>query len=108
MARNGMSLACAITARRLVDDPDLNDDHVATCLRCQVEAVRYRTLARQLGELRSQTMGAPAGFPTIVRSGLGSEASMPKKQSGREAAVAAAGLAAFAGALALWRRSLSA
>ena len=108
MAGNGMSLTCSVTARRLAADPDLQDDHVATCLRCQVEAVRYRTLVRQLGELRSQTLGAPAGFPGMVRTDLGRETSVPKKPSGREAAVAAAGLAAVAGAVALWRRSLSA
>jgi hypothetical protein len=103
-----MSLACAITARRLAANPDFKDDHAASCLRCQVEAVRYRTLVRQLGELGPQTMRAPAGFPGSVRAGLGIETALPKKQSGREAAVAAAGLAAVAGAVALWRRSLSA
>lgn len=108
MAGNGMSLACAVTSRRLVADPDLHDDHVATCLRCQVEAVRYRTLVRQLGALRSQTMSAPAGFCSLVETDLGRGTSVPKKPSGREAAVAAAGLAAVAGAVALWRRSLSA
>ncbi|NNC93071.1 MAG: hypothetical protein HKN80_11350 [Acidimicrobiia bacterium] len=108
MAGNGVSLACAVTARRLAADPDLNDDHVATCLRCQVEALRYRSLVRQLAELRAQTTSAPVGFPGAVRTGLGRETSVSKKPSGREAAVAAAGLAAVAGAVALWRRSLTA
>jgi len=103
-----VSLACAITARRLVGDPDRKDDHVANCLRCQVEAVRYRSLVRQLGELRPQTVRAHAGFPGMVRSALGEGTVVPKKPPAREAAVAAAGLAAVAGAVALWRRSLSA
>lgn len=108
MARNGMSLACAVSSRRLAGDPDLRDDHIGSCLSCQVEAVRYRTLRRQLAMLRPQLIGAPAGLPALVRSSLGSEAAMPNKQSGRETVVAAAGLAAVAGAVALWRRSLSA
>lgn len=103
-----MSLACTVTSRRLAGDPDLYDDHVATCLKCQVEAIRYRTLLRQLAALRPQIVGAPAGLPSGVRSGLGGESAVPKKQSAREAAVAAAGLAAVAGAVALWRRGLSA
>jgi len=108
MAGNGLSLACAVTSRRLAGHPDLRDDHLGSCLSCQVEAVRYRALRRQLAALRPQTVDAPADLPTLVRSSLGSEAAVPKKQSGREAAVAAAGLAAVAGAVALWRRSLSA
>jgi hypothetical protein len=103
-----VSPACAATGRRLAGDPGFNDDHLAACLRCQVEAVRYRTLMRQLAALRPQTVGAPPGFPGIVRFGLGPEPEMPKKQSARDAAVAAAGMAAVAGAVALWRRSLSA
>ncbi len=108
MARNGVTLACAVRSRRLAGDPDLNDAHIASCLHCQVEAVRYRTLLRQLAGLRVQTVGAPPGFLSFVRSGLGERRPMPKRASGVEAAVAAAGLAAVAGAVALWRRSLSA
>ncbi len=108
MARNGVTLACAVRSHRLAGDPDLNDGHIASCLHCQVEAVRYRTLRRQLALLRLQAVDAPPGFAGVIRSGLGEEPAVPKKASGVEAAVAAAGLAAVAGAVALWRRSLSA
>ena len=108
MARNGVTLACAMRAQRLAADPGLDDHHIASCLRCQVEAVRYRTLLRQLTALRAQTVDPPAGLPAVVRSGLGEDPPVPKKGSGIEAAVAAAGLAAVAGAVAIWRRSLSA
>jgi len=108
VARNGVTLACVVRSHRLAGDPNINDAHIASCLRCQVEAVRYRTLMRQLSALRAQTGKAPPGFVAVVRSGLGEKGPVPKKASGVEAAVAAAGLAAVAGAVALWRRSLSA
>ena len=45
-------MACALRARRLAADPELRDDHVDSCLRCQAEAVRYRTMLRQLATKR--------------------------------------------------------
>ena len=108
MARNGVTIACSIRFHLLAGNPDLDDAHIASCLRCQAEAVRYRRLLRHLAELRTETVPAPAAFTTLVASGLGAEADRPKKAAGVDAAVAAAGLAAVAGAVALWRRSLSA
>lgn len=108
MARSGMTVACAIRSRRLAENPDREDAHVASCLRCQVEAVRYRTLLRQLRALGAETVVAPPGLTAVVRSGLSPRPSPPKKTAGKEAAVAAAGVMAVAGAVALWRRSLSA
>ncbi|MBT8165253.1 MAG: hypothetical protein HKM97_02225 [Acidimicrobiia bacterium] len=108
MARNGMTLACSVRSHRLVGNADFQDAHVASCLRCQAEAVRYRTLLRQLAELGAETVEAPPAIVALVTAGLSEGSDVPKKAAGREAAVAAAGLAAVAGAVALWRRSLSA
>ena len=103
-----MTIACSVRSHRLAGDPDLHDAHIATCLRCQAEAVRYRTLLRHLAELGTETAPAPPALVSLVTSGLGMESDQPKKAAGIEAAVAAAGIAAVAGAVALWRRSLSA
>jgi hypothetical protein len=103
-----VTLACAVRAHRLAGDPDLADDHIASCLRCQVEAVRYRTLVHRLAALRSEIVEAPPGFVSLVKPGLGNAPPVPKKATGIETAVAAAGLVAVAGAVALWRRTLSA
>lgn len=108
MARNGMSIACSVRSHRLAEDPDLHDAHIASCLRCQVEAVRYRALLRHLAELGTETVLAPPALVSLVAAGLGTEPDEPKRAAGIEAAVAAAGIAAVAGAVALWRRSLSA
>ncbi|MGI9648383.1 MAG: hypothetical protein ACR2OI_07670 [Acidimicrobiia bacterium] len=108
MARNGMTLACAIRSHRLAENPELDDAHVLGCLHCQVEAVRYRTLLRRLRALKADQLTAPAGLAVVVRSGLSGEPSAPKKTASREAAVAAVGVVAVAGAVAFWRRSLSA
>ncbi|MGI9609084.1 MAG: hypothetical protein ACR2NL_02205 [Acidimicrobiia bacterium] len=101
-------MACSVRSLRLAGDPELYDPHIASCLRCQVDAVRYRTLLRHLAELGSETVHAPLALATLVTSSLGTEPDRPKKAAGIEAAVAAAGIAAVAGAVALWRRSLSA
>ena len=108
MARNGVSVACAVRSHRLADDPAYEDTHISACLQCQVEALRYRTLVRRLGALRHEVLDAPPGLLLRVHSGLGDGAALPKKTPGIEAAVAAAGMVAVAGAVALWRRSLSA
>ncbi len=108
MARNGVNVACAVRFHRLAGDPGYHDTHIASCLRCQVEAIRYRTLLRSLAELRTETVAAPPALAAFVTSGLGLAPSVPKKAAGVEAALAAAGIAAVAGAVALWRRSLSA
>jgi len=108
VARNGVTVACAVRSHRLAGNPEFHDDHIAACLRCQVEAIRYRTLVSRLAGLRTELVAAPPALASSVRSGLGSEPAGPKKAAGIETAVAAAGIAAVAGAVALWRRSLSA
>ena len=40
--------------------------HVATCLRCQAESARYRSLHRSLAGLGDQTVAAPEGFVAEV------------------------------------------
>lgn len=108
MARNGMRVACALRSRRLARDPDQRDNHINACLRCQTEAVRYRTVRRHLAALRSELAPAPPGLVTaFVATSSHSEPAL-KKTPGVEAAVATAGLAAVAGAIAIWRRAISA
>lgn len=103
-----MNVGCTIHARKVVQDPYASDEHVASCLRCQVEAIRYRHLLRRLGAMRDELIEAPAGLHASVMARLHSGEDDHRKPIGREAAVAAAGLAAVAGAVALWRRTLSA
>ena len=103
-----MNVACAVRTRRFVADPSVRDDHVDSCLSCQVEAIRYRHLQRRLAAMRHEVIEAPPGLLPAVMMGLSDAADAPKKPGGREAAVAAASLAAVAGAVALWRRTLSA
>jgi hypothetical protein len=45
-------------------------DHVATCLSCQAEAARYRSLRRRLGELDRVTYTVPDSFTNVVMSRL--------------------------------------
>lgn len=102
-----MNLACALSTRRIVEDPDRSDGHIETCLRCQVEAIRFRHLARRLSVLRTEVLAAPPGLHAAVMADL-RDAGATKKSGSREAAAAVAGLAAAVGAVALWRRSASA
>lgn len=101
-----MSATCRLVSRRL---PSLVDGemsarsqrHIDRCLRCQAEAVRYRTLSRQLAAMRTQLSPAPPALMSGVMDSLypgaevdayGNEGPVVK------AAAAAAGLAALAGA----------
>ena len=102
-----MRIICLGNRTRLASDPDWRDGHVASCLRCQAEAVRYRSLRRQLGGLRYEVIPAPVGLESAVGRSFRSAAETPKKTVGRETAMAAAGLAAMAGALALLRHRAS-
>ena len=67
-----MSARCGIVAMRLPgldDSADLGprlSGHVVTCLRCQAEAARYRSLRRQLGALEDLTYPAPQGLVASV------------------------------------------
>ena len=68
-----MSTNCAIVRLRLpgVDSVDELGErlagHVETCLTCQAEAVRYRTLRHRLGGLAEKTLRAPSTLvPSVV------------------------------------------
>lgn len=68
-----MSATCTVVRLRLpgmdsVDDlGDRLAGHVETCLTCQAEAVRYRTLRHRLGGLADKTLKAPSTLvPSVV------------------------------------------
>ena len=68
-----MSTMCTVVRLRLpgVDSVDELGErlagHVETCLACQAEAARYRTLRHRLGGLADQRMTAPATLvPSVV------------------------------------------
>jgi len=107
VARSGVTVGCAIRSQRLASDPEMQDAHVDSCLRCQAEAVRYRSLIRQLATLRTELLPAPPGLVAAV-AGTSPTEPTTRKAVGREAVVATASLAAVAGAIALWRRTMSA
>ena len=71
-----MKPTCRVVAMRLpgVDDAaDLSPrlaNHVSTCLRCQAEAARYRTLQRRLGSLEEVNYAAPEGLVASVMGRL--------------------------------------
>jgi len=64
---------CTLVRLRLPDVQSIDDlgprlsSHAETCLTCQAEAARYRTLSRHLGALASETIAAPATLlPAVV------------------------------------------
>jgi anti-sigma factor RsiW len=68
-----MNARCALVRMRLpgVDSVDELGErlvgHVETCLRCQAEVARYRTLRRRLGALSRDLMTAPVTLvPSVV------------------------------------------
>ena len=67
-----MSATCRVVALRLPgvdDDAELGprlSSHVQTCLRCQAEAAKYRSLQRRLGALEETTYPAPEGLVSSV------------------------------------------
>ena len=62
-----MTLVCRISS---IAPEMLSGRHRDHCLRCQAEAVRRRSLLRELGELRKEIVPAPAGLHEAVMSGL--------------------------------------
>ena len=112
---------CRIVAIRLagVDDvgelSDRMSGHVATCLRCQVEAARYRSLQRRLGALAKRPHRAPEGFvasvvrrlpdPVEVLSSRRRRPILPSRATVTAAATGAA-VVATAGTLAVLLRRL--
>lgn len=68
-----MNTRCAVVRLRLPGVDSVDDlgerlsRHVETCLRCQAEAARYRTLRRRLGALSRDELTAPATLvPSVV------------------------------------------
>ncbi len=103
-----MKTRCTVVRMRLpgvesVDElgPRLSA-HVATCLTCQAEAARYRTLRRHLGALASETVEAPDTLLPAVAAEIRRPPVDDKRGSVvRRAAIAsaaAAGAVAAAGA----------
>lgn len=103
-----MRLTCRRNRFRLAADSLLNNDHVSGCLRCQAEAAKYRSMLRQLSQMQTELVPAPAGLPENVARGLSRVADLPKQSRAREMALATAGVAAMAGAVTIWRRRVSA
>jgi len=91
-------------------------NHVSTCLRCQAEAARYRSLHRRLGALETVTYTAPEGFVASVMSRLTDPITTVVSQRRRlfpsraaiTAAAMGAAVAATAGTLAVVLRRLHA
>ena len=118
-----MSPTCRVVAIRLpgvdgVDDlgPRLSG-HVTTCLRCQAEAARYRSLHRRLGALEETTHPAPEGFVAAVIRRLADPVAALKPRRRRHlvpsratiaAAATGAAVVATAGTLAVVLRRLNA
>jgi len=76
--------------------------HLAHCLQCQAEAVRYRRLRRQLRRLDDRVFLAPATLAPAVAAGLGSEHHPSRRvavfgAAATGAVVVAAGAVAIAG-----------
>lgn len=118
-----MRPTCRVVAIRLPGVEDVDglgprlSGHVATCLRCQAEAARYKSLHRRLGALEESTYPAPEGFVASVMRRLSDPiaAMTPRRRrqlvpSRATIAVAATGAAvvATAGTLAVLLRRLNA
>lgn len=100
-----MNTRCAVVRVRLpgVDSADELGDrlagHVETCLRCQAEVARYRTLRRRLGALSRDLMTAPVTLVPSVAARLTTdepEASQDLRVGLRRAAVAVSAAAGAA------------
>jgi anti-sigma factor RsiW len=112
---------CRVVAIRLAGVDDVDElgrrlsDHVATCLRCQAEAARYRSLQRRLGALADQQHPAPEGFAASVMYRLSEPIEVPTPRRRRPllpsratvtAAATGAAVVATAGTLAVLLRRL--
>jgi hypothetical protein len=100
-----MNARCAVVRMRLpgVDSVDELGErlagHIETCLRCQAEAARYRTLHRRLGRLSRDTMTAPATLISSVVARIDVEeadVSADRRAGLRRAAVAVSAAAGAA------------
>lgn len=89
-----------------VDGPTSADGHISTCIRCQAEVVRYRSVVRDLGALRHELATAPMNTAQTVLAGLDRSSGAPRRRRTIETAAATGAVVAVAGALAFagWRR----
>lgn len=104
-----MNVAHVRAKRRLpaaADGPTSADGHIATCIRCQAEVTRYRSVARNLAALRREVTAAPAGTTQNVLARLARPPRGQRRRRTIEAAAATGAVVAVAGALAVagWRR----
>lgn len=97
-----MSTNCAIVRLRLPGVDSVDDlgerlaEHVETCLTCQAEAARYRTLRRRLGGLIEETLKAPSTLVPSVVARI--ESPDVDEASGRSAVIRRAAIAVSAAA----------
>ena len=70
-------------------------EHAASCLRCQAEMARYRSLRRHLGGLAQVVIIAPPTVLAAVEARLG-DVPQPLASSGHRAAIVAAAAAGAA------------
>ena len=100
-----MKIACTAVRLRL---PLLDEEtalveplaaHFGSCLRCQAEAARYRSLQRSLAGLSHSSESPPRDLPALVEARLDGLRSQPVGSAARRATrVAAAAGAAVAAA----------
>jgi anti-sigma factor RsiW len=113
-----VSVACRFARVQMplvdVDDtfPGPLTAHVSSCLRCQAESARYRSLRRNLAGLTSRLEPAPAGLAGQVSARITASESVPDVLRSRPPRVAAATgvVVAVAGTLAMvrWLRTRTA
>lgn len=105
-----MKTTCTIVRTRLpgVDSVDELGErfaaHVSTCLSCQAEAARYRSLRRHLGALAEDALTAPDTLVPAIVAGMNepfvdevAERRFSKRQAVAMSAAAGAAIAAAAG-----------
>ncbi|MEN8234754.1 MAG: hypothetical protein ABFR89_07500 [Actinomycetota bacterium] len=105
-----MKTTCTIVQTRLpgIDSVDELGErfaaHVDTCLACQAEAARYRSLRRHLGSLAEETLTAPDTLVPAVVVGMNeppvdeiAERRFTKRQAVAMSAAAGAAVVAAAG-----------
>lgn len=103
-----MRTTCALVQLQLPSSDDGSllgalDGHLRSCLRCQAELAKYRSLHRRLAELAERTYHAPPGFTGAVTSTTSAPLRLVEDTGDRSIAVrttvaAAAGAAVVAAA----------
>ena len=98
-----MGVTCRLTQRLLVNRTETGASlgrfaaHLAVCLRCQAEAVRYRMLRREMADLVDWRDEAPRGLLGAVDDAIDARSAVGMTQPAR---FPAARKAALVGALA--------